>query len=588
MPRRGPALMRVGRTRRTGRAPERALGPLALAGIVGPVVFAAAMILLEVELGGDDRVFHALSVAALVLVALTAGLVWRRDRRQIGDSTPGAAPSPGAEGDEGPEPAGAMPAAISRAEAAETANIAKSRYLANVSHEIRSPLNAIYGYAQLVERNEGGVDPQEAARVIRRCAEHLTSLVEGLLDVSQVEHGVLRVRTEDVRLPAFLEQIVSMMRPAAAAKGIAFVYESPPRLPEVVRFDQSRFRQVLLNLLSNAIKFTDHGEVTFAVRYAGQIATFEVRDTGPGIHPDELERIFEPFERGDDAGKLARPGAGLGLSISRAIVEILGGNLEVESTPGKGTCFRVTLMAGEVVGKLDRAVQPRRLTGYEGPRRSVLVVDDEADQRLFLERLLGGLGFTVTACPNGESAAALAGTQTFDLAILDISMPGISGWEVAARLRAAQGRAIRILMLSANTQEFHKPEHDTPAHDHFLTKPVEFNALTDVIGGLLGLVWRMEPLGGAPARPPADADGAGALPSAPDAGAAPEPRLTGLAAEHVERLRELLRIGYVRGIEAEIRALAEHGEDARELAARLFDRLDRFDLAGMKKELEGA
>ena len=590
----GAALMRAGRTGRTGPAPERTFGPLALAGIVGPVAFAAAMILLEVELGGDDRVFHVLSVAALLLVALTAGLVWRRDRRQdrrqAGDSPPdaGLAPEPAGEG---AEPAGAVPAAISRAEAAETANIAKSRYLANVSHEIRSPLNAIYGYAQLVERNEGGVDPQEAARVIRRCAEHLTSLVEGLLDVSQVEHGVLRVRTEDVRLPAFLEQIVSMMRPAAAAKGIAFVYEAPARLPEVVRFDQSRFRQVLLNLLSNAIKFTDHGEVTFAVRYAGQIATFEVRDTGPGIHPDELERIFEPFERGDDAGKLARPGAGLGLSISRAIVEILGGNLEVESTPGKGTCFRVTLMAGEVVGKLDRAVQPRRLTGYEGPRRSVLVVDDEADQRLFLERLLGGLGFAVTACPNGESAAALAGTQAFDLAILDISMPGISGWEVAARLRAAQGRAIRILMLSANTQEFHKPEHDTPAHDHFLTKPVEFSALTDVIGGLLGLVWRMEPLGGGAARPAPGGDGAAVLPSATAEGAAPaapEPRLTGPAAEHVERLRELLRIGYVRGIEAEIRALAEHGEDARELAARLFDRLDRFDLAGMKKELEGA
>ena len=542
-----------------------------LGAIIAATVFAAAMIALEVALGGDDAPFHLLTAAALLLIALVAAWSLRdRIRATPADAAPPVAGAPCA----------SDPAAVSRAEAAETANIAKSRYLANVSHEIRSPLNAIYGYAQLVERNEDGVDPREAARVIRRCAEHLTSLVEGLLDVSQVEHGVLRVRTEDVRFPAFIDQIVSMMRPAAAAKGIDFVTDFAARLPEVVRFDQSRFRQVLLNLLSNAIKFTDRGQVTFAVRYAGQIATFEVRDTGPGIRPDELERIFEPFERGDEPGKLARPGAGLGLSISRAIVEILGGNLEVESTPGVGTCFRVTMMAGEVAGKLDRPVQRRRTTGYEGPRRSVLIVDDEADQRLFLERLLGGLGFAVTACPNGESAVALAGSRQFDLAVLDISMPGISGWQVASRLRAAQGRSIRILMLSANTQEFHRPETPDPVHDHFLTKPVEFTALTDVIGGLLGLVWRMEPIG-EPAGPGLAAPQAeAAVPAAPPLGAA--------AAGHVERLRELLRIGYVRGIEAEIRALAESGEEAQELAARLFDRLDRFDLAGMKKELEGA
>lgn len=547
-------------TRRFGGLPP---GVLTLFGVIGPTVFVVGMIALEVANGGDDTVYHEWTVAALVMIAATAVLAWRRHAaaaRQV------AMPSPD------PEPAPELATAhLHRAEAAETASMAKSRYLANVSHEIRSPLNAIYGYAQLVERNEG-VDPQEAARVIRRCAEHVTTLVEGLLDVSQVENGVLRVRTEDVRFPAFLDQIVSMMRPAASAKGIAFEYVPPEWLPEVVRFDQSRFRQVLLNLLSNAIKFTDHGQVTFAVRYAGQIATFEVRDTGPGIRPEELEAIFEPFERGGDAGKLARPGAGLGLSISRAIVEILGGNLEVESTPGTGTCFRVTMMAGEVAGKLERAVQPQRRTGYEGRQRTVLIVDDEADQRLFLERLLGGLGFAVTACPNGETAAALAAERGFDLAILDISLPGISGWEVAARLRACHGQAIRILMLSANVQEFHKPQWTDPAHDHFLTKPVEFNALTEAIGGLLGLVWRSE----VPGLPQAEVS--------LTASAGLEPA----AARHIDRLRELLRIGYVRGIESEIRALSEHGGTAKDLAARLFDRLDRFDLAGMKKELEGA
>ena len=538
---------------------------LAVVGIVGPALFAAVMIALEMTLGGDERPFQALTLVALLLIAATVLAAWRRQLLPTGAPNESVAPVlVPAEPDGLP-----LPAAISRAEAAETANLAKSRYLANVSHEIRSPLNAIYGYAQLVERNEG-VDPQEAARVIRRCAEHLTSLVEGLLDISQVEHGVLRVHTEEVRFPGFLEQIVSMMRPAAAAKGIGFAYELPARMPEVVRLDQSRLRQVLLNLISNAIKFTDRGEVTFAVRYAGQIATFEVRDTGPGIRPEELGTIFEPFERGEDAGKLARPGAGLGLSISCAIVEILGGNLEVESTPGSGTCFRVTMMVGEVSGRPDRAHEPHRMTGYEGPPRSVLIVDDEADQRLFLERLLGSLGFVVTVCPNGEAATTVAEFQHFDLAILDISLPGMSGWDVAARLRARHGQAIRILMLSANTQEFHKPQCELAEHDHFLTKPVAFNALTEAIGGLLELVWRTE--AGAWDTPPA------AAPVTLDAAAIP----------HVERLRELLRIGYVRGIEAEIRALSDHGGEAEGLAARLFERLDRFDLAGMKKELEGA
>ena len=543
------------------RSPRR--DALALSTIVVAAAFSVVMIALEMGHVGDAGIYRGLMLAALLLIAALGAMQLRRRTSSVAEGASLKKPGRAAAGT----------AATARAEAAETANLAKSRYLANVSHEIRSPLNAIYGYAQLVERGEQGVDPVEAARVIRRCAEHLTSLVEGLLDISQVEHGVLRVHSEDVRFAQFLDQIVSMMRPAAAAKGIDLSYHAPERMPEFVRFDQSRFRQVLLNLLSNAIKYTDVGEVSFVVRYSGQIATFEVRDTGPGIRPEELESIFEPFERGDDAGKLARPGAGLGLSISRAIVEILGGNLEVESTPGAGTCFRVTMMLGEVAGKLERAVPPRRMIGHEGVQRTVLVVDDEADQRLLLERLLGSLGFGVTTCPNGAVALAAAQERAFDLAVLDISMPGMSGWEVARQLRQRFGQSIRILMLSANTEEFHKPQSAEPTHDHFLTKPVQYEVLTDTIGGLLDLTWRVAPAGEA-------AMDAGAMP----VGGSLEPAAT----QHVDRLRELLRIGYIRGIEAEISALAAHGPGAKSLAERLFDRLDRFDLAGMKKELEGA
>jgi signal transduction histidine kinase/CheY-like chemotaxis protein len=530
-------------------------------GILAACAFLLTVTGLEVASGGDRAQFHVLDLFALMFIGGAATTTHRafRVQREAQAATARAA------------------AEMERFAAAETANLAKSRYLANVSHEIRSPLNAIYGYAQLVER-DSGVNPQEAARVIRRCSEHLASLVEGLLDVSQIANGVLRVRSEDVRLAPFLEGIVAMMRPAATAKGLDFVFDGPPRLPDVVRMDPSRFRQVLINLLSNAIKFTAAGTVTLRLRYSGQIARFDIVDTGPGIAPEELERIFEPFERGRDEGKRALPGAGLGLSISRTIVEILGGKLEVESVPGEGTCFRVTMLLSEVAGKLETSAAPHQLAGYEGPQRTVLIADDEADQRHLIERLLTGLGFRVHAAANGETAIALATARRFDLAILDISMPGLSGWETAARLRDLMGQDLRILMLSANSTEFHRPEFDKPVHDFFLTKPVDFTVLTETIGGLLELSWKREQ-----PKAPQREEAGGERAAAPAAG-----ELGAEAQGHVERLRELLRIGYVRGIEAEIRELSVAGGEAEALAARLFDCLDRYDLAAMRRQLEEA
>jgi len=459
-------------------------------------------------------------------------------------------------------------------QAAESANLAKSRYLASVSHEIRSPLNAIYGYAQLFERGDGA-NAQEAGRVILRCAEHLANLVEGLLDISQLEFGVLRVRSEEVRLAPFLDQIVSMMRPSAFSKGLTFIYETPERLPEFVRLDPGRFRQVLINLLSNAIKFTEHGSVTLKVSYSGQIATFEVRDTGPGIPAEEHERIFERFERVETEGKRAKPGAGLGLAIARTIVEILGGKLELESEVGSGTCFRITMMLGEVSGRILPAAPARQPVGYDGRQRAVLLVEDDSDQRLFLEQLLVSLGFAVSAHASGEAALANIESKDVDLAILDISLPGLSGWETGASLRTRFGSQLQILMLSANSEELHRPEFDAPQHDRFLVKPVEFAVLVATIGDLLGLTWRH-----------GDAPGA----KSEDGHAAPVPSpactITGGAQPHIARLREFLRIGYVRGIEAEIKLLEEAAPDAEPLVRRLYDYLDRYDLAGMARLLQ--
>lgn len=455
-------------------------------------------------------------------------------------------------------------------EAAESANVAKSRYLAHVSHEMRAPLNSIYGYAQLVERNDA-IDPADAAKVIRRSAEHLTNLVEGLLDLSAVETGVLRVASDTVRFGPFLEQIASMFRPAALAKGLGFHSDLPDRLPEHVRLDQKRVRQVLINLLSNAIKFTASGSIIFRVRYSAPIAVFEVIDTGPGVPEADRERIFAAFDRGTNQDSLAQPGAGLGLSITEALVRILGGKLELESEPGTGSCFRLTLMLGQASGQMLDTGPVRRVVGYEGERRSVLVADDDIQQLSLMRHLLEALGFEVAVAPNGETAVTLCRARHFPLVILDISMPGISGWETAAALRAEHGGTIRILMLSGNAHELNVPSSGPPVHDHFLVKPFDIDMVVDVIGQQLDLRWIWSVVGEEPAA------------SAP----APErERVPAAAMAHVHRLRDLIRIGHVRGIEAEIALFADAAPDRRDLADRFYAYLDRFDLPGLTQQLD--
>jgi len=464
-------------------------------------------------------------------------------------------------------------------DAAEAANAAKSRYLANVSHEIRSPLNAIYGYAQLLERGTA-IDTIEAARVIRRSAEHLNDLVEGLLDISLVENGVLRVSTDTVRLPAFIDQVGRMFRPAAEAKGLVFRTEVVGQLPDYVRADQKRLRQALINLISNAIKYTQAGEVVLKVRYSAQIATFEVRDTGPGIAPESHEAIFAPFDRGVEGGRAG--GIGLGLPITRAIIHILGGELDLESVPGKGSVFRVRVMLGQVVGHRDGPGEDigaaRRIaTGYLGPRRSILAADDDPRQLAFVRQVLGDLNFDVVAAADGETALAMARAQRFDLALLDVAMPGWSGWQTATALRKLGGNDMRIVMLSANAHERHGSGDPTTddAHDRFLVKPVEIDTMVDTIGELLGLTWTFAP------QPESDAKPASTTPAddfvVPDA-----------AREHLDRLRERVRIGHIRGIESEIRAIeAVTGKDYA-LVPKLYDCLDRFDLSGLARLLEKA
>ena len=288
-------------------------------------------------------------------------------------------------------------------EVAEAASTAKSRHVVGLSHELRTPLNAILGYAQLLERDPAIPKPRlNAIRVVRRSAEHLSGLIDGLLDISKIAAGRFHLSRTEVQLSAFLDEIVAMFRLQATAKGIEFRHVRTGRLPVVIQTDENRLRQILINLLSNAIKFTDAGHVTFRVRYHHQVAEFTVEDTGVGIHSSDLERIFQPFERARTVGALATIGTGLGLTITSLLTKIMGGDISVESEVGKGSTFRVKLLLSEVTRPRIASTMEYRVRGYGGPRQTVLVVDDNEVQRELIRDLLEPLGFVVVSAASGR------------------------------------------------------------------------------------------------------------------------------------------------------------------------------------------
>ncbi|HEY5309636.1 MAG TPA: ATP-binding protein, partial [Casimicrobiaceae bacterium] len=336
-------------------------------------------------------------------------------------------------------------------EVAESANLAKSRYVVGLSHELRSPLNAISGYAQLLEQDASlPAKPRDQIRVVRRSADHLSGLIDGILDISKIEAGRLYLSRDEVRLSDFLDQLVGMFRLQAAAKGIDFVFRRPTVLPVVVYADEKRLRQVLINLLSNAIKFTQYGSVQFVVHYRSPVAEFEIIDTGPGIEPDDIERIFAPFERGALGVAQPHTGTGLGLTISRLLAGVMGGDIKVTSTVGTGSTFRVKMLLSEVTNPKQIAPVDAPVFGYFGPRKTILITDDDPVQRDLLREVLTPLGFILLSAPDGPGCLALAQHCRPDLFLLDISMPGMDGWTVAETLRTNGHRQARILMISAS------------------------------------------------------------------------------------------------------------------------------------------
>lgn len=381
-------------------------------------------------------------------------------------------------------------------EAAEAANIAKSRQVVGLSHEFRTPLNSILGYVQLLERRpQSQPSDPNALRTIRRSAEHLAGLVDGLLDIAKIEAGRMEVHRDHVRLPGVLRQAVDMFRLQAEAKGVVFRYAIRGRLPNWVRIDEKRFRQILLNLLSNAVKFTEIGEVRFTVIYDRDMATFEIEDTGPGIPPGEHERIFRPFERLQSTGQKWAPGTGLGLTITKLMTEVLGGNISLRSQVGQGSAFTVKFYLPEAPPPITLARPDySQICGYQGPRITIVVADDEASHRQLVAKLLSPLGFVVLTAPDGERCLQMIEQATPQLLLLDVNMPGLSGWEVAGLVRQRQGRDIAIIMLSADAETELDGDIERCVCDGYIVKPFKLGDLLDLIASTFDLTWRFGPV----------------------------------------------------------------------------------------------
>lgn len=375
---------------------------------------------------------------------------------------------------------------------AEQANQAKSRYITGISHELRTPLNSILGYAQLLDNDMSLPESkQQAIRVIRRSGEHLLSLIEGTLDIARIEGGKLTFDTKPLKFPEFIQQIVSMFELQARNKGLIFSYELSGELPRVVRADHKRLSQILINILGNAVKFTRQGKVVFRVRYAREMMAVEVEDSGPGISPDELEQVFEPFLRGSAANGIG--GTGLGLTISKMLTELMGGELRVNSRLNEGTIFHIRLFLPQL--RLEQEIESvsmQRPTGYKGPRRRVLVVDNEPVDRELLSNILQPLGFEVAEAATGQECLQIYPEFRPDLILMDLAMPVMDGWEASYVIRKMQQCDVHIGIVSANAfDRGMENTADITAAD-FIVKPVNVQELLRWIGERLNLHWTTE------------------------------------------------------------------------------------------------
>lgn len=458
---------------------------------------------------------------------------------------------------------------------AEAASRAKSEFLASVSHELRTPLNAIIGYAQILKRQKNLSKKQrDRLRTIHSSGEHLLTLINDILDIARIESGRVQLQLAPIHLPSFIENIAAVTHARAEVKDLNVNIERSDTLPPFILTDETRLRQILLNLLDNAIKYTEIGQVTLRVKRVDDnestnskplepraLLRFEVEDTGIGISPKQFERIFVPFEQITHKARNAE-GTGLGLSISHQFVQLMGGNLNVESQVGRGSLFWFEIelpaiaLAEGVVKHSGRMIK-----GYWGSRRKALVVDDISSNRDVLVAMLKQTGFEVIEANNGQQAVDLVSKSHFDLIFMDRRMPIMDGIEAISHInRIKKNRRVTIIAVSASVTERDQALSKEMGYDGFLPKPVSWPKLSALMEEHLNIEWLYEEN--------EDDD------LAEDH---TEPIIKPAPASEIETLLDLAMRGDIRGILNRAEHIDKMGEEYGPFARRLRNLAERFD-----------
>ena len=389
-------------------------------------------------------------------------------------------------------------------EVADSANQAKSEFLANMSHELRTPLNGILGYAQILqqsrfleEKEKKGVD------IINQCGTHLLTLINDILDLSKIEARKMELHPVELHFPSFVQGVAEICQIKAQQKGVDFIYETDPKLPQGVEADEKMLRQVIMNLLSNAIKFTEEGSVKLMVTNESENTNsgtykirFEVTDSGIGMNPEDIEKVFLPFEQVGSVKKQSE-GTGLGLAISQKIVNMMGGELQANSQLNVGTTFWFEIdlkEASDWQEVAQIAAFKGKIIGFQRAECKILVVDDRWENTSVVVNLLEPLGFNMKSAENGKLGLEIAEEWQPDLIITDLAMPVMDGHEMLAKLRESESISpdLIVIVSSASVFESDRQKSLQAGANDFLPKPIQKDLLLQSLQKMLNLEWIYE------------------------------------------------------------------------------------------------